>query len=446
MSSDNVAPVNPLGREIAPPGSGGLGGAPPSQSGGPQGLAPAGPGGNPAAGAAAQGGPAPPGNPQGLAPAGPGGNPVSGASGPTLSPAVQQVLADCEVIIDQYRRQRLTKSKALHEIYQKLLSTGPGDTLNIELSFSSFLKAIEDHDQQEREAVHRGGGHAPAPGGGAGPAALSDAIPPAPERQGGRSSALEAQFPWAVTEFIESSIQPLSPGLTETLNILKILLQDPKLAKRSITTSARPPEFPDSEWTNLVNGRAVNLDAVLSGLFSTITDDERSESIGSGLEIRFGAVAPAKIVNDAGTWTIAFDRMCAATLFVFAHRAKELASYREYIVGLFAATSPLFHDRIISFDKAVRKRVTQRRDVELTDFNKFIDIKTAVIDSIGVGVVDAQREPSSGPTRKVKLQPCNNWNNGRCSADAGACRRLHICNVCKTAGHKGPDCPDRPQN
>ncbi|KAJ6587754.1 hypothetical protein B0H10DRAFT_1831519, partial [Mycena sp. CBHHK59/15] len=136
-------------------------------------------------------------------------------------------------------------------------------------------------------------------------------------------------------------------------------------------------------------------------------------------------------------------QVCAATLFIFAHRARELSTYREYIVGLFAATSSLFQDRIIAFDKAVRKLVCQRRDIELTDFNKFLHIKTAVVDSIGVGVVDAQRESSSGAVRKPKSQACNNWNNGRCTADAGTCCRLHICNICRTAGHKSPNCPNR---
>lgn len=223
-------------------------------------------------------------------------------------------------------------------------------------------------------------------------------------------------------------------------------MEDPKRAKRSILTSARCPEFPDAEWTNLIHGRPVNLDAVLSGLFSTTTDDERIESLGTGLELRFGAVAPTKVIEDAGTWTIAFGRMSSATLFLFPHRARELATYRDYIIGLFAATSKSFHNRIIAFDRAARKRVSSCRNIELSDFSAFMDIKTAVIDSIGVGVVDAPREPSSGAVRKPKSEACNNWNIGRCPLDTGACRRLHICNVCKKAGHKGPACPDRPQN
>jgi hypothetical protein len=356
----------------------------------------------------------------------------------------QRILAECELVVGHYRHRRISKGRALHEIHEKLTVAAAGSSLGVESSFNSFLAALEDCDKQDSGAANRGRALASAQGLEGGPSdANRESSPPALERPGGRSNALEGQYPWVVTEIIESALQPLSPNLTETLRLLKIFLQDPKGAKHSILTSARCPEFPDSEWTNLVNGRPVNLGAVLSGLFSTTTNDERFEILGGGLELRFGAVAPTKLVSDAGTWTIAFDKMRAATLFAFPHRARELGNYRDYIVGLFAASHSSFHDRIISFDKAVRKRVAQRRDVELTDFHQFMDIKTAVVDPIGVGVVTAQRESNAGAARRPKTEACNNWNIGRCTADVGNCRRLHICNNCRVAGHKGPDCPER---
>jgi hypothetical protein len=363
------------------------------------------------------------------------------------SVGIQTALADCEVIVDQYRHQRVAKAKALREIDHKLTAaaSGLGAALDVDGAYSSFVQALDDYDRQEQAAVERGRAREPARDGAPNSDAHGGLAPPVLERPGGRSGDLEAQYPWSVSEIIESSFDPLKPGLTETLRLLKLFLVDPKGAKRSLLTTAHCPEFPDSEWSNLVNGRAVNLDAVLSGLFSTTISDERSESIGEGVELRFGTVAPTKVVGDAGMWNIAFDRMGSATVFVFPHRAKELRRYREYIVGLFAATNPIFHSRIISFDQAVRKRVAQRNDIELTDFSEFADIKTAVIDSIGVGVFDAQRDPTSGVVRRPKSEACNNWNRGHCTANAGSCRRLHVCNVCKLAGHKGPNCPDRQQ-
>ncbi|KAF7354026.1 C3H1-type domain-containing protein [Mycena venus] len=433
--SDNVQPPsNPHGRVIIPAGGmAGAGSSNPQNSGGSQ---------NPGV---------QPDNPPNLVPAGSQGNQDDNGGvpeGPQLPPAVQAALSGCELIVDQYHLQRLGKAEALHQIYQKLLGTGVGGVVNIQASFGSYLHTIEDHDASQRAAAERGALRQPPAPGGAGPRPelRRSPTPPAFEQPGGRPAALEAQYPWAVAEFIESSIRPLSPNLTRTLDIYKVLLQDPKRTKTSILTSARSPELPDSEWTNIVNGRPINLDAVLSGMFSTAANDERSESLGGGLELRFGAVAPTKVVSDAGTWIIAFDRARAATLFVFPHRAQELTDYRDYVLAMFAATNSLFHDRIITFDKAARKRVAHRRDLELTDFHQFADIKVALIDSVGVGVVDTHREPSSGAARKPKSEACNNWNKGRCTADAGTCRRLHVCNVCKVAGHKGPDCPERLQN
>ncbi|KAJ7852704.1 hypothetical protein B0H13DRAFT_2581610 [Mycena leptocephala] len=290
------------------------------------------------------------GNTQNRASAGSSG-PGAGAQGGTppglnqgLPAAAQSALADCELIVKEYRRQRISKAKALHEIYQKLTGAGRWTTL---ISSTTVLRIVDVA---------------------AGPRRAKATL---------LRVALEAQSPWAVTEFIESSIQPLSPSLTETLRILKVLLQDPKIAKRSILTSANAPEFPDAEWTNLVNGRSVNLDAPSVGVW----------------------------VSDADTWTIAYDHLRAATLFVFPRRARELDGYKRYIVGLFAAMHSSFHDRVISFDKAVRKRVASRRNVELTDFSEFLDIKVAVIDADTDGVVGAQRESSSAllasPSQKL---------------------------------------------
>ncbi|KAJ7843578.1 hypothetical protein B0H13DRAFT_2364711 [Mycena leptocephala] len=262
-----------------------------------------------------------------------------------LPAAAQSALSDCELIVEEYWCQRISKAKALQEIYQKLIGAGVGGDLDMETAFSSFLKAVDDVDHQHNSAADHGHAHGPTQGqGDAAPGVRRSLSPPVLERLGGRSSALEAQYPWAVTEFIESSIQPLSPNLTETLRILKVLLQDPKIAKHSILTSANAPGFPDAEWTNLVNGCSINLDAVLSGMFSTSTTDERSEALSGGFELRFGAVAPTKLVSDAGTWTIVFDHLRAATLFVFPHRAQELDGYKWYIVGLFAAMHSSFQN------------------------------------------------------------------------------------------------------
>ena len=138
---------------------------------------------------------------------------------------------------------------------------------------------------------------------------------------------------------------------------------------------------------------------------------------------------------------MSWNKTSRATSTAFPHRAGELADYAEYIVGLFAATDIHFHDRVILFDKAVRRRIGSRRDLELTDFNKFADLKAAHMDSIGAAVVQRASLATKNPSSRKKQEACNRWNDNLCLLDGSQCRRLHVCNKCSKGGHKGPDCP-----
>jgi len=148
------------------------------------------------------------------------------------------------------------------------------------------------------------------------------------------------------------------------------------------------------------------------------------EEIGD-LEIHFGTVNPMKTVSTAGEWSITWNRALRATSTAFPHRAGELAEYAEYIIGLFAATDVHFHDRVILFDKAVWRRIGARRDLELMDFNKFSDLRSTHMDSIGAAVVQraslAINIPNSNSQKKIS-EPCNCWNEGLCTLEATQCR------------------------
>jgi hypothetical protein len=168
------------------------------------------------------------------------------------------------------------------------------------------------------------------------------------------------------------------------------------------------------------------------------------EKVGD-LEISFGAVEPTKLVKNGGDWTIAWNRTVRATTFAFPHRVHELSSYGEYIVNLFSVTHPSVHSRVVAFDKAVRKRVGSVRNLELTDFEKYADLKIVHMDSIGILVVsNSSRDRGDQKGKKGKNwkkdEPCNKWNEGKCSQAEDDCRRLHVCNGCGKGGHRGKDC------
>ncbi|KDR73955.1 hypothetical protein GALMADRAFT_141716 [Galerina marginata CBS 339.88] len=179
------------------------------------------------------------------------------------------------------------------------------------------------------------------------------------------------RLPWAIQESISPSV--LSPELQQTQSALENYGRDIKFVKSLLLNSARCPQFPDGEWTNLLAGRVVDLDHVLSGVYSLAADDRRREHVGS-LELVLGTSAPAKNVRSHSEWVIAFDILVDATVYAFPHRKAELTSYGKYIKQLFTAFPAELHTRVINFDKAVRLRAAQRRDLLLTDHSAFADL------------------------------------------------------------------------
>src|ERR1700678_1101320 len=106
---------------------------------------------------------------------------------------------------------------------------------------------------------------------------------------------------------------------------------------------------------------------------------------------------------------------------------QELSGYGEYIVALLSVTHSSVHSRVITFDKAVRKRIGNVRNLELLDFDKFTDLKIAHMDSIGVSVISsASKDDKKGKRNKnwKRDKPCNKWNDGRCNQTEEECRRL----------------------
>ena len=61
----------------------------------------------------------------------------------------------------------------------------------------------------------------------------------------------------------------LSPSLRSTLELLELYVIDPRGTKCSLVNSPTCSEFLDSEWTNILAGRTINLDAVLSDYYLT---------------------------------------------------------------------------------------------------------------------------------------------------------------------------------
>ncbi|RDX48891.1 hypothetical protein OH76DRAFT_1333115, partial [Lentinus brumalis] len=228
--------------------------------------------------------------------------------------------------------------------------------------------------------------------------------------------------------------------LRKTIRFLRAYAIDVRTAKNDLLNSASAPEFPDSEWSNVLRGRAIDLDRVFSGQYSLGRDEKRVEKLGS-VEISHKSMVPSKSVGNSGDWTIAWQRAVEAMSYAFPHRRPELEAYGRHILGMFGALSPTLQQRVIDYDRAVRRRVAAKRDIMLTDIDHYADLKTQFIDSGGANVLGEETKvnKSSGSTSGAATRlggsrrqedPCRRWNNNACPSQASKCRYRHICLSC----------------
>jgi hypothetical protein len=78
----------------------------------------------------------------------------------------------------------------------------------------------------------------------------------------------ESHFTWLVDDEVDTAVLTVSQELTHKLIQNHVL--DLKASKCMVLGSKHVPEFPNSEWNNILAGKAINLDVIFSGMYSTI--------------------------------------------------------------------------------------------------------------------------------------------------------------------------------
>jgi hypothetical protein len=239
----------------------------------------------------------------------------------------QDVLVECNALVEKYRKGEMSKATVYVDIQSKLVKVLGHDRDRTDAAFGSFIATIESHDSELEMAARRAATTGARQRSSSPLVSNADEQPSDEEPISKKPKLNESEYAWMAEKKERRII--LSENLTKTLKLLDIYTVDPKTAKRSLTNQPDCPEFPDSEWKNIISGRAVNLDAVLSGQLSTTNEDLKIEKFGD-IEVSFGSVEPTKIVKNGGDWSIAWNRTVRATVFAFPHRIYELTSvYRS---------------------------------------------------------------------------------------------------------------------
>ena len=361
---------------------------------------------------------------------------------------LSELAKECLAKIEEYKsgpRLPLRKAKCISEITELLLETRLTPNLTDSeinaslLSYTDIIDAADAAIQRAERVGYRG--------------RAFEQIEEEPDRASARDRSVtpdEGQtskrqkidvdtFPWVQRERISAT--PLNASLTATLALLKLYAQDLKLTKSSILTSPRTPQFPHSEWTSVLTGAMVNLDHVLSGMHAISNDNREVELIG-GIQLKYGAAEAAKKVKNSGDWSQAFRVYTKAVVFVFPHRKEELEDYAEQVASLFAVVTEVNHPIIINYDKAVRTRVGDVRNLLLTDKSEFEDLRLYWLHPLGQGFRGTNSGSTSNRSPRTSYRSnddCLRFNDGKCPNKASGCKYRHRCAGCG-GRHSKKDC------
>ncbi|KAL1671005.1 hypothetical protein EV122DRAFT_171389, partial [Schizophyllum commune] len=255
-----------------------------------------------------------------------------------------------------------------------------------------------------------------------------------------------AALPWSERQ--RRNPQPIRESVRKTLDILENISREFRVAKASLFNDPLRPPFPDSEWENILSGRAVNLDNVLTFEYSLSMESKTVEKVGD-FEVAFASgssnASPAKVVKSHGEHLIAWQRTIEAYEFVFEHRHDELRDYTRHLVQLFKSFPDSLHSRVINYDKAVRLRVAACRNLLLTDFHEFTELHLQWIQNslqVTAGRDVKARGGASGSSAGRRRDACNRWNAGTCPNSSNKCRYAHVCSVCRSNQHVASECAE----
>ncbi|THU78370.1 hypothetical protein K435DRAFT_573434, partial [Dendrothele bispora CBS 962.96] len=247
-----------------------------------------------------------------------------------------------------------------------------------------------------------------------------------------------SKFAWVGKQASNPTV--LSADLEKTRQALENWGRDKDYTLSSIKSDPDCPQFPNSEWKNLIAGKPVEFDHILSSVGSASFNDKQTQRLGE-LEIRFGSATPIRKVSTHGEWTICWDLYFNAVTFLMPWRASELNTYRSHITNLFSAhADSSYHINVINYDKAVRIRVSERRNLLLSEIGSFTDLFITWIQLASVNYIGSSGSRSYNSSNQRKTEVCKRYNFKSCPHIARNCRYLHVCSICRGKDHVRNEC------
>ena len=254
-------------------------------------------------------------------------------------------------------------------------------------------------------------------------------------------------FAWARDK--DSEINVLTPSQELICKLTRNQTIDIKVMKHNLFSARGLQEFPDSEWVKVLQGKAVDLNVIISVIHSTVTDNQATETF-RDFKFRFGHSKPTKTVRNHGDWLVAYSTFQCAMLFIYPHRESELIQYSEYITAYFASANAEGQNRVLNLNKAIQCWSGSVNNMLLDQFKKFRFLEVWHVFSKAAGDQSAQGSQQGLTAGQRGGAPawqskglCRLFNQGKCGKQAFECHYRHIYIGCGKEGHAKKECASK---
>ena len=376
---------------------------------------------------------------------------------PGIGDELKRTLGRLEIIMEEFRDQKITAFKARGDIYQELDTLSNVSDDDREKHLHSYFDEITSFSINPTLPA---GASSPGNGTSAKAVTVSKAnevddliekVSEGDEPSSKRRRVREEEMPWFRPDVSRR------PSCEESCKILKRFGDDLTGSKTLLRCAVGLPEgIPSSQWEKIIKGEPVDLNFILSSLHYISLDEERKGRIGES-EIILGMAEAKRQVKTSSDWSSAFRNAARAIAFVFPHREQELFAYANYIERLFSSKQTHAHRQIIFYDIAIRNEVGGGQNHLLTDFESFSHLFQAIVASDGVeyghggnGGGSKRGAKKSGGGGKPNLDGgksdgvCNRFNGqSGCKFSEDDCNYKHTCKGCGKTGHGKSACPDK---
>ncbi|KAG1797043.1 uncharacterized protein HD556DRAFT_1233985 [Suillus plorans] len=360
-----------------------------------------------------------------------------------------KVVERCLKVVIDFRRHKISKAKAVLGIQQILAeATREGDP-SFDSGFAHYLEVLDTIRSEEESESFRGSPRPTRTDRGGESREPEEEVIIRGKRQ--KLTDDELQFcPWVDPSRFRTLSR--SQGIQMALRCYEEWSDDPKYYRTKVTTTPGCPKLSTSQWTLLLEGKAVDLDKVFTRRYSTAIDSKQTQSLGKGFELSLSQPTISHKVKSAGDWGIATDIWTRALTFIMPWREEEVREYREYMSDIFGNHFYTVHERVLDFDRAVRLLVEQQKFLRLDDFTRFDGLKSSHLSAFGMVAMQSSHDSGGktikdsargkSQTRGGRGEPCHKWNRGECEKEARECLYFHVCDRGSCRGnHKRGECP-----